>query len=297
MAISAGIGLFLGIIALKEAGIIAASPDTLVTLGDLTSPATLLAAAGFIVMVALDRLAVPGAIIIAILATAIAGILLGISPFAGIVDTPPSLAPTFLALDLRGALDIGIATVVFVFLFVDLFDNTGTLVGVAHRAGLLDPDGKLPRIGRVFIADSIAAMGGALLGTSTVTSYIESAAGVKAGGRTGLTGVTVAALFLLTLFFAPLAGSVPAYATAPALLFVACLMARGFAELDWDDVTEYAPAVVTALAMPLTFSIANGIAFGFITYAAVKLLSGRFAEAGPSMMALAALFVVKYAFF
>jgi AGZA family xanthine/uracil permease-like MFS transporter len=297
MAISAGIGLFLGIIALKEAGVIAASPDTLVTLGDLKSPATLLAAAGFIVMVALDRLAVPGAIIIAILGTAIAGILLEISPFAGIVDTPPSLAPTFLALDLRGALDIGIATVVFVFLFVDLFDNTGTLVGVAHRAGLLGPDGKLPRIGRVFIADSIAAMAGALLGTSTVTSYIESAAGVKAGGRTGLTGVTVAALFLLTLFFAPLAGSVPAYATAPALLFVACLMARGFAELDWDDVTEYAPAVVTALAMPLTFSIANGIAFGFITYAAVKLLSGRFAEAGPSMLALAALFVVKYAFF
>src|SRR5438270_821951 len=147
------------------------------------------------------------------------------------------------------------------------------------------------------IAASIAAMGGALLGTSTVTSYIESAAGVKAGGRTGLTGVTVAVLFLLTLFFAPLAGSVPAYATAPALLFVACLMARGFAELDWDDVTEYAPAVVTALAMPLTFSIANGIAFGFIAYAAVKLLSGRFAEAGPSMLALAALFVVKYAFF
>src|SRR5258707_555943 len=159
MAISAGIGLFLGIIALNEAGIIA------------------------------------------MLGTAIAGILLGISPFAGIVDTPPSLAPTFLALDLHGALDIGIATVVFVFLFVDLFDNTGTLVGVAHRAGLLGPDGKLPRIGRVFIADSIAAMGGALLGTSTVTSYIESAAGVKAGGRTGLTGVTVAALFLWTLFF------------------------------------------------------------------------------------------------
>ena len=297
MAISAGIGLFLGIIALKEAGIIAASPDTLVTLGDLKSPATLLAAAGFIVMVALDRLAVPGAIIIAILGTAIAGILLGISPFAGIVDAPPSLAPTFLALDLHGALDIGIATVVFVFLFVDLFDNTGTLVGVAHRAGLLGPDGKLPRIGRVFIADSIAAMAGALLGTSTVTSYIESAAGVKAGGRTGLTGVTVAALFLLTLFFAPLAGSVPAYATAPALLFVACLMARGFAELDWEDVTEYAPAVVTALAMPLTFSIANGIAFGFISYAAIKLLSGRFAETSPSMLVLAALFIVKYAFF
>jgi len=297
MAISAGIGLFLGIIALKEAGVIAASPDTLVTLGDLKSPATLLACAGFIVMIALDRLAVPGAIIIAILATALAGILLGISPFAGVVDMPPSLAPTFLQLDLRAAFDIGIATVIFVFLFVDLFDNTGTLVGVAHRAGLLDEQCRLPRIGRVFIADSLAAMGGALLGTSTVTSYIESAAGVKAGGRTGLVGVTVAVLFLLTLFFAPLAGSIPAYATAPALLFVACLMTRGLAELDWEDVTEYAPAVVTALAMPLTFSIANGIAFGFIVYAAVKLLSGRFSEAGPSMLALALLFIVKYAFF
>jgi adenine/guanine/hypoxanthine permease len=297
MAISAGIGLFLGIIALKEAGIIVASSDTLVTLGDLKSPATLLACAGFIVMVALDRLAVPGAIIIAILATALAGILFGISPFAGIVDAPPSLAPTFFALDLQGALDIGIATVVFVFLFVDLFDNTGTLVGVAQRAGLLDEHGKLPRIERVFIADSLAAMAGALLGTSTVTSYIESAAGVKAGGRTGLVGVTVAILFLLTLFFAPLAGSIAAYATAPALLFVACLMARGFAELNWDDVTEYAPAVVTALAMPLTFSIANGIAFGFIAYAAVKLLSGRLVETSPSMLVLAALFIVKYAFF
>ncbi len=297
MAISAGIGLFLGIIALKEAGIVAASPDTLVTLGNLKDPATLLACAGFLAMVALDRLAVPGAMIIAILGTAVAGILLGISPFAGVVDMPPSLAPTFLTLDLRGAFDVGLVTIVFVFLFVDLFDNTGTLVGVAHRAGLLDREGRLPRIDRVFIADSIAAMAGALLGTSTVTSYIESAAGVKAGGRTGLTAVTVAVLFLLTLFLAPLAQSVASYATAPALLFVACLMTRGLAELEWDDVSEYAPAVVTALAMPLTFSIANGIAFGFISYAAVKLLSGRFAEASPSMLVLAALFIVKYAFF
>src|SRR5712691_1133606 len=297
MAISAGIGLFLGIIALKDAGLIAASPDTLVSLGDLKAPTTLLACAGFLVMVALDRRAVPGAIIIAVLGTAAAGILLHLSPFYGIVARPPSLAPTFLALDLRGALDAGVAAIVFVFLFVDLFDNTGTLIGVAHRAGLLDRDGRLPRAERAFAAASLAAMGGALLGTSTVTSYIESAAGVKAGGRTGLTGVTVAALFLLTLFLAPLAQSVPTYAIAPALLFVACLMARGFAELDWDDVTEYAPAVVTALAMPLTFSIANGIALGFISYAAVKLLSGRFAEASPSMIVLALLFIVKYAFF
>jgi AGZA family xanthine/uracil permease-like MFS transporter len=182
-----------------------------------------------------------------------------------------------------------------VFLFVDLFDNTGTLVGVAHRAGLLDREGHLPRIGRVFIADSLAAMGGALLGTSTVTSYIESASGIKAGGRTGLTAMTVAVLFLLTLFLAPLAHSIQAYATAPALLFVACLMARGFSEWDWDDPTEYAPAVVTALTMPLTFSIANGIAFGFISYAAVKLLSGRVGETNPMLLILAALFVVKYA--
>ncbi len=245
--------------------------------------------------VALDRLGVPGAIIVAVLGTALAGVLLGISPFVGIAAAPPSLAPTFLALDLRGALDAGLVTIVFVFLFVDLFDNTGTLVGVAHRAGLIGADGRVPRLNRVFIADSLAAMGGALLGTSTVTSYIESAAGVKAGGRTGLAGIVVAALFLLTLFLAPLAQSVPIYATAPALLFVACLMARGLAELDWDDATEYAPAVVTALAMPLTFSIANGIALGFITYAAVKLMSGRLAEAGPAMLVLAGLFVVKYA--
>jgi adenine/guanine/hypoxanthine permease len=297
MAISAGIGLFLGIIALKDAGIIAASPETLVTLGDLKAPAALLATAGFLVMVALDRRAVPGAIIVAVLGTAAAGILLNVSPFFGVVAPPPSLAPTFLALDLRGALDVGVAAIIFVFLFVDLFDNTGTLIAVAHRAGLLGADGRLPRIGRVFIADSLAAMGGALLGTSTVTSYIESAAGVKAGGRTGLTGVTVAVLFLLTLFLAPLAQSVPVYATAPALLFVACLMTRGLTEIDWDDVTEYAPAVVTALTMPLTFSIANGIALGFIAYAAVKLLSGRFAEARPAMIVLALLFIVKYAFF
>jgi AGZA family xanthine/uracil permease-like MFS transporter len=297
MAISAGIGLFLGIIALKDAGIVVASPQTLVTLGNLGAPAALLASAGFVLMVALDRLGVPGALILAVLAAACAGILFGVSPFFGVVSAPPSLAPTILELDLGGALHLGLATVVFVFLLVDLFDNTGTLIGVAHRAGLLDPEGRLPRAGRAFATAALAAMGGAALGTSTVTTYIESAAGVKAGGRTGLVGVTVAVLFLLTLLVAPLAHSVPVYATAPALLFVACMMARGFAELDWEDVTEYAPAVVTALAMPLTFSIATGIALGFISYVAVKLLCGRIAEAGPVMSALAVLFVLKHAFF
>jgi len=297
IAISSGIGLFLGVIALKEAGFVVADPATLVTLGDVKSSTTLLAAAGFLAMVALDRRGVPGAIIIAVLGTAFAGILLRVSPFAGIGSLPPSLAPTLLALDLKGALDIGVATIVFVFLFVDLFDNTGTLVGVAYRAGLVDAEGHIPRLGRVLVVDSAASIVGSLLGTSTVTSYIESAAGVRAGGRTGLTGVVVALLFLLTLFLAPLAQSVPAYATAPALLFVACLMARGFAELEWSDATEYAPAIVTALVMPLTFSIANGIAFGFITYAAVKLLAGRWREANPSMLGLAAIFIIKYAMF
>ena len=293
MAISAGIGLFLGIIALKNAGIIVASPETLVTLGDLHSPATVLAVLGFLAMVALDARRVPGAIIIAVLATSAAGVLAGVSRFGGIVSLPPSVAPTLLKLDILGALDVGLVTIVFAFFFVDLFDNTGTLVGVAYRAGLVDAQGHLPRLGRAFIADSIATIAGSLLGTSTITSFIESAAGVRAGGRTGLVGVVVAALFLLSLFLAPLAGTVQPYATAPALFYVACLMTRGLAELDWEDVTEYAPAVVGALAMPLTFSIANGIAFGLIAYAAVKLLAGR--KPRPAVVVLAALFLGKFA--
>jgi len=295
MAISAGIGLFLGIIALKNAGIIVGSPDTLVTLGDVKSPPTILAILGFIGIVALDARRVPGAIIIVVLAVTAVGVALGVSPFAGIASAPPSLAPTFLKLDLAGAFNAGLVTIIFAFFFVDLFDNTGTLVGVAHRAGLIGKDGKIPRLERVFIADSTATICGSLLGTSTVTSYIESAAGVRAGGRTGLVGVVVAILFLLSLFFAPLAGTVAAYATAPALLYVACLMARGLAEIDWEDATEYAPAVITAIAMPLTFSIANGIAFGFILYAAGKLLAGRTRDVSPALAILALLFLVKFA--
>ena len=295
LAISAGIGLFLGIIALKNAGIVVADPDTLVTLGSLKTAPAVLAAAGFLVMVALDAWRVPGAIIIAILATTAGGIALHVSPFGGVFALPPSLTPTFLQLDLAGTLQLGLITIVFAFFFVDLFDNTGTLVGVAHRAGLIGRDGRIPRLGRAFLADSTATMAGALLGTSTVTSYIESAAGVRAGGRTGLVGLVVAGLFLASLFLAPLAGTVPAYATAPALFFVACLMTRGLAEIDWEDVTEYAPAVAAALAMPLTFSIANGIAFGFMSYAAIKLLAGRWREAPVAVVVLALLFFVKFA--
>jgi AGZA family xanthine/uracil permease-like MFS transporter len=198
------------------------------------------------------------------------------------------------SLDLRGALDIGIATVVFVFLFVDLFDNTGTLIALAHRGGFMKPDGTVPRLRGALIADSGAAMIGAAVGTSTTTSYIESASGINVGGRTGLTAATVGVLFILALFVAPLAGSIPAYATAPALLYVACLMTRGLTEVAWDDITEAAPAVITALAMPFTFSIAEGIAFGFISYAAIKLATGRYRDVHPAVGILAVLFVIKY---
>ncbi len=295
MAISAGIGLFLGIIALHNAGIVTGSPDTLVTLGDVKAPSVILAVCGFLAIVALDARRIPGAIIISVLAVTAIGIGLGISPYGGIAAAPPSLAPTFLKLDLKGALDAGLIAIIFAFFFVDLFDNTGTLVGVAHRAGLIDKDGKIPRLNRVFIADSTATICGSLLGTTTVTSYIESAAGVRAGGRTGLVGVVVALIFLLSLFFSPLAGSVAAYATAPALLYVACLMARGLAEIDWEDPTEYAPAVITAIAMPLTYSIATGIAFGFIAYAAVKLLAGKWSQVSPALAILALLFLLRFA--
>jgi adenine/guanine/hypoxanthine permease len=296
-AIAAGIGLFLALIALQNAGIVVDNPATLVGLGDLKQPGAILAALGFVLIVGLEALKVRGAVLIGILAVTLVSILLGLSPFGGLISMPPSLAPTFLQLDIAGALNIGLVSVIFAFLFVDLFDNSGTLIGVAKRAGLMGKDGHMPRMGRALIADSTAAMAGSLLGTSTTTSYIESAAGVSAGGRTGLTAIVVAVLFLLALFFAPLAGSVPAYATAPALLFVAVLMASGLAEINWDDITEAAPVVVTALAMPLTYSIANGIAFGFITWTAIKLVSGRTRDLNPALIVLSVLFVIKLAWF
>jgi AGZA family xanthine/uracil permease-like MFS transporter len=294
MAIGAGIGLFLGIIGLQEAGVVVDHPVTLVTLGDLTSEPVILSAIGLVLMAILDAWKVPGAIIISILGLTAYGLVFGDTEWIGIADRPPSLN-TFLEMDIGGALEVGAIAIIFTFLFVDFFDNTGTLIGVAHRAGLLTPEGKLPRLRKALIVDSTAAMAGAALGTSTTTSYIESAAGVRAGGRTGLTAVVVAVLFLLALFFAPLAGMIPIYATAPALIYVACLMARGMAEFDWEDVTEYVPAVVTAIAMPLTYSIAHGIAFGFITYTVIKIGSGKFGDVKPAIAILAVLFVIKFA--
>lgn len=296
-AITAGIGLFLALIGLQNAGVIVDHPATLVTLGDITQTPVLLAAAGFASMCALYARGLPGAILLVILGTAAIGFALGVSELELAVSLPPDIGPTLLQMDIAGALSGGVLSVIFVFLFIDLFDTTAALVGLAQRSGLLDDDGNLPRASRALLADSSATMVGAALGTSTTTCYIESGAGINAGGRTGLTAVTVAALFLLALFFAPLLTSIPAYATAPALLLVACLMTGGLADIDWNDITEYAPAVLTVLFMPLSFSIANGIAIGFIAFAVIKAISGRVREISPAVVVIALFAAVKFAWF
>ncbi|TRW97914.1 NCS2 family permease [Paracoccus sp. M683] len=298
-AIAAGIGLFLAIIAMKSSGLIVASPATFVTLGDLTATGTLLTIAGFFIIASLDALKVKGAILIGILIITFASILLGVTEFGGIMSAPPSIAPTFLQLDVMGALSFGIFHVVLVMVLVEVFDATGTLIGVAKRAGLLTegPAHQNKGLSRALMADSTAILAGSVLGTSSTTAYVESASGVAAGGRTGLTALIVAGLFLLAMFFAPLAGSVPVYATAPALLYVAGLMMRELTEIDFKDVTESAPAVLTAITMPFTYSIANGLAFGFVSYALLKLLTGRAREVHPATWLVAGLFVLKFAFF
>ena len=297
LAISAGVGLFLAIIGLKGAGVITGSEATMVTLGNVAAPTTLLAVFGFFVIVALEYRKVTGAIIIGVLLVTLLSVLLGMTEFKGVFAAPPSIEPTFMKMDIASAINAGLIGVIFIFFFIDLFDTTGTLIGVSHRAGLLDKDGKLPRLKRALFADSTAIMAGGVLGTSSVTAYVESAAGTSVGGRTGLTAVVVALLFLAALFLSPLAGTVPAYATAPALCYVAVLMTRGLAEIDWDDLTESAPAVITAVGMPFTYSIADGIAFGFISYAVIKVLAGRFRDLSPMVLVIAALFAVKFAFF
>ncbi|MEN3367654.1 MAG: adenine/guanine/hypoxanthine permease [Burkholderiales bacterium] len=294
-AITAGIGLFLGIIALKNAGIVVAHPATLIGLGDLHKTPVILAIIGFFAIVALDQLRVKGAILIGIIAVTVLSFIVADNKFGGIVSAPPSIAPTLLKLDISAALSVGILNVVLAFFLVELFDATGTLMGVANRAGLLK-NGKTDRLNKALLADSTAIVAGSMLGTSSTTAYIESASGVQAGGRTGLTAVTVAVLFLACLFIAPLAGAVPAYATAPALFYVSCLMMRELVDVKWDDHTESVPAVVTALMMPFTYSIANGIAFGFISYAGLKLLTGRAREVAPIVWVIAAVFIFMFVY-
>ncbi|EID0060030.1 NCS2 family permease [Vibrio vulnificus] len=292
--ISAGIGLFLAFIALKNAGIVVDNPATFVSLGDITSLAPALAAFGFFLTIALVHRGVKGAVMIAILAVTALGLVFGDVQWAGVMSTPSSIAPTFMQLDFSAVFEVGMISVVFAFLFVDLFDTAGTLVGVATKANLIEKDGKLPRLNKALLADSTATSVGALLGTSNTTSYIESVSGVAAGGRTGLTAVVVGVLFLLALFFSPLAGMIPAYATAGALFYVAILMLSGLVSIDWRDLTEAAPVVVTCLLMPLTFSIAEGISLGFIAYAAIKLFSGKGRDVSLSVWIMSAIFIIKY---
>ena len=296
LSISAGIGLFLIIIGLSNIGLVVDDPATLVTMGDVRSMPMLLAFIGFVTICTLDALKVPGAVLIGIIGVTVLGMILGQTEFTGVVSLPPDVTPTLFQLDIGAAFNLAMVTVIISFLFVDLFDTAGTLVGVTHKAGLLGEDGKLPRLRRALLADSTATMVGSTIGTSSVTSYVESVAGVKAGGRTGLTAVVVGLLFLAALFLSPLAGAVQSYATGPALVFVGCVMAGGLAHVDWDDPTRYVPAVVTAIAMPLTYSIATGIGLGFITFVALKLLSGRWREANVGVIILAGLFVLKFIF-
>lgn len=293
VAITGGIGLFLAIISLKTAGIVVGNPATLVALGDLHKPPVILATIGFFAIVTLDVLKVRGAILIGILSVTVLSFFFGGNRFHGVISMPPSIEPTLFHLDIASALSTGIVNVILVFFLVELFDATGTLMGVANRAGLL-VKGKMDRLNKALFADSTAIVAGSLLGTSSTTAYIESASGVQAGGRTGVTAITVAALFLACLFIAPLASVVPGYATAPALLYVSCLMLRELANLPWDDATEVVPAALTALLMPFTYSIANGVAFGFISYAGLKLFTGRARQVKPIVWIIAAIFLFRY---
>ena len=296
IATMSGIGLFLAMIGLQNAGVVRDDPSTLVALGDLSEPGTLFAMTGLVLISTLMARRIKGAILVGIVTVSIAAWWAGISPAPEDLVTLPALpGETFLALDFHGLLSGKMLTVILAFLFVDFFDTAGTLFGVGRLAGFVDDRGQLPRINRAFAADAVGTSVGALLGTSTVTSYVESATGVEEGGRTGLTAVTVAVLFLLALFFTPVFTAVPAIATAPALIVVGALMMRGTRDIDWHRVDEAIPAFLTLAVMPLTFSIANGITFGIISYVGIKVLSGRFREVHPLMYLLAILLVTFHA--
>lgn len=299
-AVAAGVGLFIAFIGLREAGIIVPDPATTVALGDLTQPNAALAILGLLIMGGLMVWRVKGAILIGILAAAVAAWVLGLAKIVPGEYGLAALTATALKLDVPAALHLNsgmgmaLAEVIFVFLFVDLFDNVGTLVAVTKKAGLVRPDGAIPRLNRILTADSIATIGGSLVGTSTVVSYIESASGVAAGGRTGLTAIVVGLLFLATLFFAPWVQAIPAAATAPALIIVGSMMVGALADVDWEDPGVAIPAFLTVIAIPLTFSIANGLAFGITAYAGLKLARGQARVKDWLLFVLAALFVARF---
>jgi adenine/guanine/hypoxanthine permease len=290
-----GIGMFIAFIGLRNAKLVVANEATFVGLGTFADRETQLACIGLAIMLILMARKITGAILIGIAATTLLGILRGVAVWPSAIFSLPHPSTTFLQLDLRGALHLGLLEIIFIFLFVDLFDNIGTLVGVCEQGGFV-VHGKIPRVGRALVADAVGSIMGALTGTSTVTSYIESAAGVAAGAKTGLSNIVVAALFLLAAFCAPLASAIPGYATAPALVLVGALMTESIARVQWSDFTEAIPAFVTLLATPLTFSIATGLSLGVISYTLVKVAAGKFRDVSPVIWILTALFILRYAY-
>ena len=296
IAMGAGVGLFIGIIGLKTGGIITSNEATLLSMGDLGKPETILAMIGFLVIAVLSIRKIPGAIVIGIFLVTFVALALNLIKFNGIVSSPPSLMPILLKLDISQALDLAMISIIMSFLFVNLFDTAGTLVGVANQAKLIKADGGIDNLDRALKADSSSSAIGSLLGCSPVTSYVESSAGIEAGGRTGLTAVTVGFLFLLAIFFAPLATMIPAYATSGALIYVAILMLSSMEKLNWSDLSDLLPALVIIVMMPLTFSIANGIALGFLSYVIIKIFSGQLKTISSGAWFLTIIFLSKFIF-
>ena len=296
IAMGSGVGLFIGFIGLKSGGIIISNDATLLSLGDFSKIETLLAALGFLSITILSVRKIPGAIIIGVLGITIIGIFLGIVNFNGVVSMPPSLAPTLMKLDIMGALDLAMISVIMSFLFVNLFDTAGTLLGIATRANLVDEKGDIKNLDKALKADSSSSVFGAFFGCSPVTSYVESSAGIEAGGRTGLAAVVVGILFIIAIFFSPVAAIIPAYATAGALVYVAILMLSGMERLNWQDSSELLPALIIIIMIPLTFSIANGIALGFIAYIAIKIFTGKLKSISSGAWFLGLVFLSKFIF-
>lgn len=295
-AIGAGIGLFIAFIGLKNAGIIVESSATFVTIGTMTEGTALLGVIGIVLTSVLVIKKVPGSLLIGILATALIGIPMGVTHFSGVVDTPPSVAPLFCQFEFHHIFTLDMLVVVFTFLFIDMFDTMGTLVGVCTKAGMMQKDGRIPGLNKAFMADAVATMAGACLGASTTTTYVESAAGVAQGGRSGLTAFSTAMCFVVAMFFAPLFLSIPAAATTPVLVIVGLFMLTPVKDIDLDDYAESIPAFITIVMMPLTYSISDGILCGVISYVLINMLCMNWKELNPTLYVLAALFIMKYIF-
>lgn len=296
VGITSGIGLFIGMMGLKNAGVIVANPETLVSIGNLTSHSVLLGVLGFFIIAILASRNIHAAVLVSIIVTTLLGWMMGDVHYNGIVSAPPSVTSVVGHVDLAGSFNLGTAGVIFSFMLVNLFDSSGTLIGVTDKAGLADEKGKFPRMKQALFVDSISSVTGAFVGTSSVTAYIESSSGVSVGGRTGLTAVVVGILFLLVIFLSPLAGMVPPYAAAGALIYVGVLMTSSLARVNWQDLTESVPAFITAVMMPFSFSITEGIALGFISYCVMKIGTGRLRDLSPCVVIVALLFVLKIVF-